>query len=156
MVYVLLPVALVSAGDWDNFLPSDEFEVMTGAASGSCFGRMYGYDNSSFIYIVAADDAAPSIQKDLQFGSRLPNATNAWAILACDPYADTSGPQFDPHAILSVQLLMAEEGKKLESVRNKHRQHFSMAMFHLPTLDFSDGIGLPASQTRLSGILEMC
>lgn len=157
MMHVLAHVMQLSAGDWDNFVPPDEFDVMTGAASGSCCGRMYGYNNSSCIYIMAADDAAPSIHKDLQFGSTLPNATNAWAVMACDPFADTSRANFDPGALLSVQLLMAGEGQQLESVLAKLRQLYGQGFFWGAgvSADRHNEIKLPGSRTRLAGLLEM-
>jgi hypothetical protein len=132
-------------------MPPDDYDVMTGAASGSCFGPMYGYTNSSFIYIMAADDAAPSIHKDLQFGSRLPNATNAWAVMACDPFAtDTPGARFDDGAVLSVQMLMGDERQQLE-LRAKLSKLYDQG-FPADRFDESELLG---SRTRLAGLLEM-
>lgn len=133
------------AADWDNFVPPDDNDVMTGAASDTNFGHMFGYSKSSFIYVFAADEAAPSIRKDLQYGSRLPEATNAWAVMPCDPYADAAGHRFDPLALLEVQLLMADEEDKLIAAGRVLGSRTRM-----------QDVEIPASGSRFSGLLMMC
>jgi hypothetical protein len=97
---------ITGVGDWADFQSPDQEGVMMGYASGSNMARHVSMANGSSIYILAAEEASPSIYRAIAGGSE------PWAVMPCDPYA--VGMQLPDieflMAMFDVQQLVVEGG----------------------------------------------
>jgi hypothetical protein len=92
---------ITGVSDWKDYLqtfPSDADVMLAsqGLSSDSCVARHISMANGSSLYILAANQASPSIRRAVA-GSSEP-----WAVLACDPFV--VGKKYPDSVIFSAAL----------------------------------------------------
>jgi hypothetical protein len=94
---------VIGAADWEGFDAPSTDAGMSGLASGASVGRKISMQNGSAIYLLAADEAADSIEREVRGG------TEPWVVIPFDPFCQRSTElPFDGDALLDVHLLTAD------------------------------------------------